>query len=95
MKMTLTRTSETYAVHELLTAHDSLTPCLPASQTGDNVRDQDLMHANETVGTDILCTHDSFWKAFTKSQATFGDVVVDAGPISHRGHLPLLPISTL
>jgi ribonuclease Z len=81
LKMTLTRTSDTYIVHELLTQDDELTPCDPP----------ELMHSSEVSGKDIRCSpEDGFWRAFTRGSGVFGNVVVDAGPISHRGTPPTL-----
>jgi ribonuclease Z len=85
MKMTLTRTAETYTVHELLTSSDPLTPCLPASPTNDNVRDPDVLHVNEIAGSDILCAHDYFWRSITTARGGLSEITVDAGPIQHRG----------
>lgn len=85
MKMTLTRTSDTYIVHELVTTKDILTPCFPADNVVENVREQDFMHGSEMAGLDIGCTPDGFWKGVLKSRGAFGEVIVDAGPISHRG----------
>ncbi|CAK5279563.1 unnamed protein product [Mycena citricolor] len=73
MKMTLTRTAHRYVVHELLTQQDALTSC-----------DSEVMHSSEVAGRDIVCTGDGFWKGFTEDAGHSHDVVVDAGPISHR-----------
>jgi ribonuclease Z len=73
LQMTSTRTSDHYVVHELLTPVDLKTPCEPL----------EIMHSSEHVGRDIQCDEDGFWRTFTKSE--MGDVVVDAGPIEHRG----------
>lgn len=75
MKMTLSNTSDKYVVHELLNAEDEVTPCDPS----------DVLHSSELPGRDILCSEDGFWKAFTHASGVFGDVFMDAGPISHRG----------
>lgn len=71
--MTFSRTADRYAVHELLTSEDALTPCTPS----------EILHSSENVGQDILCDEHGFWKEFTGSIR--GDILVDAGPIEHRG----------
>jgi ribonuclease Z len=71
--MTFSRTADRYAVHELLTPEDIATPCDPP----------EILHSSENVGEDILCDERGFWREFAASVRT--DVVVDAGPIKHRG----------
>ncbi|KAF9228034.1 hypothetical protein BS17DRAFT_726816 [Gyrodon lividus] len=73
LTMTLTKTADTYAVHELLTPTCSSTPIDAAS-----------LHSSECPGTDFLCDEHGFWRGFTAARAHIGDVIVDAGPISHR-----------
>lgn len=73
--MTLTRTAEKYAVHELLRTEDVPTPCEPP----------EVMHSSELVGRDIWCSDDGFWRGFTQGRGTLGEIVVDAGPVLHRG----------
>ncbi|GLB35292.1 putative beta-lactamase superfamily domain containing protein [Lyophyllum shimeji] len=84
MKMTCTRTADFWTVHELLTPTDRKTPCLPHSDAADSTYELDVMHKTEVAGRDIMCSEDGFWKAFTVSQSLFGELFVDAGPISHR-----------
>ncbi|KAG9318379.1 beta-lactamase-like protein [Chiua virens] len=73
LTMTLTKTAGTYAVHELLTPQCPRTPCDAAS-----------LHSSECPGEDLLCDEQGFWQAFTAAHGHLGDVVVDAGHISHR-----------
>ncbi|KAJ3742062.1 beta-lactamase-like protein [Lentinula detonsa] len=74
LKMTLSRMSDKYVVHELLAPTDQVTSCEP-----------EVMHANEVAGEDIFCsTEDGLWRGVTQGQGIFGPVVVDAGPIVHR-----------
>jgi ribonuclease Z len=73
LQMTFSRTADRYAVHELLTPEDPVTPCEPP----------EILHSSENVGEDILCDEHGFWKEFTGSIRA--DVLVDAGPIEHRG----------
>ncbi|KAJ3997969.1 beta-lactamase-like protein [Lentinula boryana] len=74
LKMTLTRMSDKYVVHELLAPTDQVTSCEP-----------EVMHANEVAGENIFCsTEDGLWRGVTQGQGIFGPVVVDAGPIVHR-----------
>ncbi|KAK0197346.1 beta-lactamase-like protein [Armillaria mellea] len=72
MKMTLSRSSDKYVVHELLTPEDTVTPCTT----------EDL-HSNEAPGRDVV-SEDGFWPEITKGPGFYGDVYVDAGPIAHR-----------
>lgn len=72
--MTLTHTGERYAVHELLTSSDTPTSCDPA-----------VLHPSECPGQNFLCDDDGFWKGVTSGTGYCGEVVVDAGPILHRG----------
>ena len=91
MKMTLTNTSETYAVHELLLPTDPVTPCNPpltAAEFDHNIGDQSVMHVSEAPGSDILPGADGFWRAVASGPARASrvfEVIVDAGPIQHRG----------
>ncbi len=73
MKMTLSRSSDKYVVHELLTPEDTVTLCTT----------EDL-HSSEAPGRDIV-SEDGFWPEITKGPGFYGDVCVDAGPIAHRG----------
>lgn len=74
--MTFSRTAENYIVHELLTDSDPITACNTSS-----------LHINELPGRDIRSTEDGFWRNVTTSEGYSGQVVVDVGPISHRGKL--------
>lgn len=73
--MTLTQTADKYVVHELLRPSDEITPCEP----------HEVMHSSEVAGRDIHSSEDGFWTSITHGEGVFGDVFVDAGPISHRG----------
>ncbi|KAG6849587.1 hypothetical protein H0H93_007172 [Arthromyces matolae] len=84
MKMTLTKTSDFYVVHELLKENDPITPCLPHDEADNTIHLPDVMHYNEIAGQDIQCTEDGFWKAFVASEGAYGEICVDAGPILHR-----------
>ncbi|TFK26392.1 hypothetical protein FA15DRAFT_292579 [Coprinopsis marcescibilis] len=87
MKMTLTFTASTYAVHELLTQDDPVTPCdLPNDQSGfdHNTANQNVMHVREAPGSDIRADEDGFWKAFVSGRGRAHEIVVDAGSIQHR-----------
>lgn len=85
MKMTLTRTSDTYTVHELLTSEDAVLPCLSLAATSIHSTDPNVMHISEVAGSDIRCSDDGFWRGLARSKGTYGHIFVDAGPISHRG----------
>jgi ribonuclease Z len=90
--MTLTRTSDTYTVHELLTPEDPVTPCDDAPN--DSPKEWTLalpnvMHYSELRGTDFIATADGLWKGITcgKGRSYGVDINVDAGPILHRGNV--------
>jgi len=74
--MTFSRTADTYTVHELLTPTCTRTSCDPTA-----------LHPSEYLGSDLVCEEDGFWRQITSSRGRLGDVVVDAGPITHRGWL--------
>lgn len=75
LKMTFTRMSDNYVVHELLASADQATSCDPK-----------VMHPNEVAGEDIFCSAgDGLWREVAQGKGIFGPVVVDAGPIIHRG----------
>ncbi|KAL4064315.1 hypothetical protein J3A83DRAFT_581907 [Scleroderma citrinum] len=73
LSMTFSRTADTYTVHELLTPSCTPTSC-----------DATVLHPSECLGSDLLCGEDGFWRQITSAQGHLGDVVVDAGPITHR-----------
>ncbi|GAW01946.1 Zinc phosphodiesterase ELAC protein 1 [Lentinula edodes] len=74
LKMTFTRMSDNYVVHELLASADQATSCDPK-----------VMHPNEVAGEDIFCSAgDGLWRVVAQGKGIFGPVVVDAGPIIHR-----------
>lgn len=77
--LTHTRSADQYCVHELLSVGES--PSAPAD-------DIDLFHPSEEAGTDIIAGNDGFWRRITEQRLHRGPdnhVVVDAGPIEHRG----------
>lgn len=74
LAMTLTKTADTYAVHELLTPRCTRTPC-----------DAESLHSSECPGLDFICNEQGFWQGFVVARGRLGDIIVDAGPISHRG----------
>ncbi|KAG8841837.1 hypothetical protein FRB91_004640 [Serendipita sp. 411] len=59
-----------YAVHELLQNGES-----PSATC-----EEDQLHENEAVGSDIIAGDDGLWRKFAEQD----DLFVDAGPISHR-----------
>ncbi|KAF8553415.1 Metallo-hydrolase/oxidoreductase [Imleria badia] len=73
LTMTLTKTADTYVVHELLTPQCPRTLC-----------DANSLHSSECPGFDFLCNEQGFWQAFVVARRHVGDIIVDAGPISHR-----------
>jgi len=88
MKMTFTNTAETYAVHELLLPGDPSTPCDPPPPTPTfdyHIAHQNVMHISEAPGLDIRPGSDGFWRQITRGPGRGTEVVVDAGPIQHRG----------
>lgn len=87
--MTLTRTSDTYVVHEMLRAEDTVTPCnppAPSTNPDSHLTDQpDVLHSRELPGRDIRASSDGFWLGITQGRGRSTPVVVNAGPINHRG----------
>ncbi|KAH7889797.1 beta-lactamase-like protein, partial [Phlebopus sp. FC_14] len=73
LTMTLSRTADTYAVHELLTPSCTPTPCYPS-----------LLHPSECHGLDFMCDEGGFWRSITSASGHLGEVIMDAGPITHR-----------
>ncbi|KAF5331141.1 hypothetical protein D9619_005747 [Psilocybe cf. subviscida] len=88
MKMTLTRTSDTYVVHEMLRAEDTVTPCnppAPSTNPDSHLTGQpDVLHSRELPGRDIRASSDGFWLGITQGRGRSTPVVVNAGPINHR-----------
>ncbi|KAF8803569.1 hypothetical protein BYT27DRAFT_7195411 [Phlegmacium glaucopus] len=88
MKMTLTRTSDKYVVHELLNAEDAITPCeLPTSISLSNstISEPTVMHSSEVAGLDIRPSpEDGLWRAVAYGKGTMSEIVVDVGPVLHR-----------
>lgn len=87
--MTFTRTSDKYVVHELLTAEDTITPCdLPSSNF--TISEPNVMHSSEVAGLDIAASpEDGLWRAVTYGKGIMSEIVVDVGPVLHRGMLYL------
>lgn len=93
--MTATHTGDHYVVHELLKPHDRITPCKDfppsemehsnSSQYPGCFQDWDIRHPSEERGRDIHAGEDKFWRGISSGQGRYGDIVVDAGPIYHRG----------
>lgn len=77
--LTHTRSADQYCVHELLMPGET------ASASGDNTEE---LHPSEEPGTDIPCDADGYWREVTSHKLHGGTnhVVVDAGPIVHRGN---------
>lgn len=90
MKMTLTRSSDKYIVHELLTSEDSITPCDPppaeaGTASSFYISETNVIHPSELVGSDIRASPDGFWRSIATGYGVSSPIVVDAGPILHRG----------
>jgi ribonuclease Z len=86
MKMTLTRTCDNYVVHELLTAEDVATPCDPSAiNSASSIAEANMLHCNEIGGFDIRASSDGLWRAIAQGNGKMSKMVVDAGPILHRG----------
>lgn len=76
-------------VHELLNKDDPVTPCDPPPddkdpKSGFDFRHWNVVHCSEIPGRDIRATEDGFWWDVTKKDAR-SDILVNAGPIIHRG----------
>jgi len=96
LKMTLTRTNWTYAVHELLSPHDPLTSCIDAPKNHParmDARQVDALHYSEEKGKDLRAGEDGLWRGVTsgrgrrRREGNECVIWVDAGPIMHRGEL--------
>ena len=89
MKMTFTRTSNNYVVHELLKPEDRITPCDTApldSSARMNFAEMNVMHYSELRGSDIRASSDGLWRKITYGKGRMSTIQVDAGPILHRGN---------
>lgn len=88
MKMTLTRTSDKYVVHELLTAEDAITPCNhpnSVSWSNSTISEPAVMHSSEVAGLNIRSSpEDGLWRAVTYGKGTMSEIIVDVGPVLHR-----------
>jgi ribonuclease Z len=86
MKMTLTKTSDNYAVHELLTPEDVATPCDSSPiNSVSSIAEPNTLHCNEIAGLDIRASPDGLWRAISQGNGKISEIAVDAGPIHHRG----------
>ena len=72
--MTESNSGDRYVAHELLRPGDATTSCAP-----------DVLHMSEAPGRDIAAGEDGLWRGFLTARGTYGDIVVDAAPIAHRG----------
>lgn len=90
MKMTLTKTSDNYVVHELLAAEDRASPCDPSPiNSASSIAEPNILHCNEAAGHDIRASPDGLWRAIVQGNGKISKIVVDAGPIHHRGNVLL------
>lgn len=82
--LTHSRSADKYAVHELLLSGEQ--PSVPITGT-----DAEPMHSSEVPGKDIRCDADGFWRGIAEEKMGQGysycSVIVDAGPIVHRGEI--------
>ena len=81
LTLTHTRTGEQYCVHELL---------FPGESASAPANDPEHFHLSEEAGMDIQCEEDRFWRRIVEINLHGGRhrLVVDAGPIEHRGNAP-------
>lgn len=95
--MTLTRTSDKYVVHELLTTGDIITPCdLPTSVSLSNstISEPNVMHSSEVAGLDIRSSpDDGSWHAVAYGKGIMSEIVADVGPVLHRGTSTLIVLA--
>ena len=79
--LTHSRSADQYCVHELL---------FPGECASALADDPEHLHPNEEVGMDIHCEGDGFWRRIVEINMHGGryHLVVDAGPIEHRGCSP-------
>jgi len=71
LRMCQIRLCGKYAVDELLTADDPVTPCSESE-----------LHPNEVPGRDIMADEKGLWRGILRSRSW--PVSVDAGPLKHR-----------
>lgn len=78
--LTHTRSADQYCVHELLMPGEA------ASAAADDIGQ---FHPSEEAGRDIPCGEDGFWRGVVSHKLHGGAnrLVVDAGPIVHRGNI--------
>ncbi len=82
---THTHSQHAFAVHELLFAGQE--PSVAAEVKDGDANPVDVRGESECVGRDIWCDQDGFWKGVVSHNPKYNHygVVVDAGPILHRG----------
>jgi len=51
------------------------------------------MHCSERAGSNIRASEDGLWRAVAQGRGRMSNIVVDAGPILHRGTFIYLLIS--
>lgn len=77
LKLTHTRSADNWCVHELL---------FPGESASVSCDVPEEMHCNESVGRNICCGEDGFWREITvKKMMSGGRMSVSAGSIVHRG----------
>jgi len=54
-----------------------------------------MLHCNEVAGHDIRASPDGLWRAIAQGNGKISPIVVDAGPIHHRGNVLLEIWSTI
>ena len=86
---THTHSEHSFAVHELLFPGQE--PSVPADVKDDGADPVDIRRESECVGRDFRCDDDGFWRAVVSHNPKYNHygVVVDAGPILHRGAFKL------
>ena len=86
--VTHTRSENSFVVHELLFAAEL--PSVPADVVENSgANEVDVRRDSECIGRDIWCDEQGFWRGIVSVDARrhHTGVLVDAGPIIHRGAL--------
>lgn len=77
LSLTHTRSADRYRVNELL---------MPGEVSSASPDDAQALHCSEVDGRDIPCGEDTFWRSIIVQDRHDGSqIIVDAGPIVHRG----------
>lgn len=94
--LTHTHSEHAFVVHELLFVGETPSVAADVSQ-GADVDEANVRRESECVGRDFWCDAQGFWRGIIEVPATRHrqGVLVDAGPIEHRGKRLLIGVVAL